>query len=97
MAQERRAVKRILNEPGTLTDKRGNVINVSFSLTQWREYNGNIPGAQSADGSIAFENSQESWNAADGDKRTLKGGGVQAQVQVKSDSRFVVIGALKDL
>jgi hypothetical protein len=90
-------MKRILNEPGTLTDKRGNVINVSFSLTQWREYNGNIPGAQSADGSIAFENSHESWNAGDGDKRTLKGGGIEAQVQVKSDNTFVVAGAVKDV
>lgn len=90
-------MKRILNEPGTLTDKRGNVINVSFSLTQWREYNGNIPGAQSADGSIAFVNSHESWNAADGDKRTLRGGGIEAQVQVKSDKTFVVTGAVKDV
>lgn len=97
MGLERRVVREISNETGTLTSPDGKSVNVNFSLTQWQNYDGDVPTLRSAEGSIRFSNQHEGFAAtAEGTPKTLKGGGIQAKVIVISQSRFKVTGPVED-
>lgn len=97
MGRERRVVKRIVDKPGILIDESGAQVKVQFSLTQWQDFIDELPSLRSAGGSVAFQTASEAWAASDGKKRTLRGGGIEAEIYVESTDTFKVTGPVKDL
>jgi hypothetical protein len=98
MSRERRVVREIKNESGTLTSPDGKSVNVKFSLTQWQNYDADVPTLRSAEGSIRFSSLGDGYAATmDGTPKILKGGGIQAKVIVVSQSRFKVTGPIEDI
>lgn len=97
MSLERRVVREIRNQSGTLTSPDGKSVSVKFSLTQWQNYDGGVPMLKSAEGSISFRSQHEGYAAtAEGTPKILKGGGIQAKVIVISQTRFKVTGPVED-
>lgn len=94
--RERRVVRSISGQNGTLTDDAGAVVKVRFSLTQWQDFIDNLPTLRSAEGSLEFKDTQEAWRATDGKLRTLTGGGIRASIYVVSSKTFKVTGPVID-
>ena len=98
VSRETKAIRRINKQDGTLTDRAGIVANVCFSLMQTQDYVDGLPTLRSAQGTLEFEKTSEAWDMFHSpEKKTLKGGGIQAEVLVVSVDSFRVTGALNDI
>ena len=94
---ETRVARKIPTTKGELIDKSGASVKVRFSLTQYQKYVEGIPTLRSADGTLQFKDQNEAWTAMDGELRTLKGGGIQANVYVDTVGSFRVTGPVNEI
>jgi hypothetical protein len=98
MSRETREIRRIHGAPGTITDKAGVVARVRFSLVQSQDFIDEIPMLKHASGTLQFENRADAWHMTSGpENKTLKGGGIEAQVLVLSEQKFSVTGPITDI
>lgn len=98
MSRETREIRRIDDQEGTLTDKAGKTAKVRFSLVQTEDFIDEVAMLRSASGTLEFESRSEAWAMTEsGENKTLKGGGIQAEVLVISIDSFRVTGAIKDI
>ena len=98
MSRETREIRRINAQRGTITDKAGSVANVRFSLIQYQDFIDDLPMLKSAKGTVEFESRGEAWTmTAEPESKTLKGGGIEAQVLVLSEDSFSVTGPIRDI
>jgi len=94
----KRVIKSISDQAGTLS-KGVNVAKVRFSLTQWQEFiEGTIPGMKSARGTIEFKNSSEAFTFSESSgSALLRGGGIEAKINILSLDTFQVTGPVTDI
>jgi hypothetical protein len=98
MGRETRVVREIDGGDGTLTDKAGVTVQVRFSLTQTQDFIDGIPAVRSAEGSLEFKNISDAWAMLRSpETKTLRGGGIQAEVIVETAESFEVIGSVEDI
>lgn len=98
MSRETKEVRRISNQKGTITDKAGLAVKVRFSLIQTQDFVDGIPTLRNAEGNLEFENRADAWKMTSApESKTLKGGGIEAQVLVLSEHSFSVTGPIKDI
>lgn len=95
----RRLIRRITDKPGTISDDRGKTAKVRFSLTQWQEMlERTIPGMQSASGNIEFKATADARHFMDSpDRAILRGGGIEATINLLTETTFDVTGTINDL
>ena len=98
MKWETKVLREIAKTDGTLTDETGNTVEVRFTLTQTQDFVDGIPTLRSAHGTIEFRNMSEGWRMFNSSaKKTLKGGGIEAEVFIASLDSFRVAGPLNDV
>ena len=98
MSRETREVRRISNQKGTITDKAGSTVKVRSSLSQTQDFIDGIPMLKSGEGSLEFETRGDAWNMTNTpESKTLRGGGIQAEVLVISEDSFETTGPIVDI
>ena len=98
MKWETKVLREIPETDGTLTDETGSTVEVRFTLTQTQDFIDGIPTLRSAHGTIEFRNTSEGWRMFNSSaKKTLKGGGIVAEVFVASLDTFRVAGPVNDI
>ena len=98
MSRETREGRKILNKKGTVTDRAGKIAKVRFSLITTQDFIDGIPTLRSASGTLEFESMGDAWAMTEStESKTLRGGGIQAEVILLSAEKFVTTGAIKDI
>ena len=83
---------------GTLTNKAGSAAHVRFSLVITQHFANGFPAGKTAQGTLEFSNSADAHRMlTTPESKTLKGGGIQAEVSITSEDTFLVIGDVKDI
>ena len=98
METETRLLREVDRLVGTLTDKNDNIVWIYFSLRQTQAIINGIPSLRLASGTLEFENGNDSeLMCASAESKTLRGGGIEAQVIVDITGSFLVIGLVKEI
>jgi hypothetical protein len=94
----KRLIKTISNQVGILSEGE-KVAKVRFSMTQWQEFiDGTIPSLESAAGTIQFEKTGEAFSFfTSRGNALLRGGGIEARVNILSLDTFEVTGQITDI
>lgn len=91
-AMAKRLIGRLPKTGGTLTDKGGRSVPVTFGLAQWRFYVGEIPALRTADGELEFLHLADAFDLRDVEEGvTLEGGGIRAEISMLSLRTFSVV------
>ena len=92
-AMAKRLIGQLPKTSGTLTDKQGRSVPVTFSLAEWHFYVGEIPALRTADGELEFLHLADAFDMRDVDEGvTLEGGGIRAEISMLSLRAFSVVG-----
>lgn len=95
---KQKVIRTIGESNGTLTAEDGLSVNVRFTMTQWQEYLDGLPSLKHARGSLEFFNTADAWKmTVQGQKVTLRGAGIEAQVLCTSMDSYVVTGPVADV
>ena len=98
MKWETKVLREIAKTDGTLTVESGSTVEVRFTLTQTQDFIDGIPTLRSAFGTIEFKNMKEAWRIFNSSaKKTLRGGGIEAEVFIASLDSFRVAGPLNEI
>jgi|SRR5580698_1612927 hypothetical protein len=98
METETRLLREVDRLVGTLTDKNDNIVWIYFSLRQTQAIINGIPSLRLASGTLEFENGNDAeLMCASAESKTLRGGGIEAQVIVDVTGSFLVIGLVKEI
>ncbi len=98
METETRLLREVDGVVGTLTDKYDNIVWIHFSLQQTQAIINGIPSLRLASGTLEFENGRDAeLMCASAESKTLRGGGIEAQVIVDTTGSFLVIGLVKEI
>jgi hypothetical protein len=98
METETRLLREVDSVAGTLTDKYDNIVWIHFSLRQTQAIINGIPSLRLASGMLEFDNENDTeLMCASAESKTLRGGGIEAQVIVDITGSFLVIGLVKEI
>ena len=96
--REPRVIRSIAGRSGTLTNKSGSATSVRFSLIETQHFVDGLPSQKTAEGTLEFMNvANASAMTTSPETKTLKGGGIRAEVFVTSEDSFSVSGEVKDI
>ncbi|MFZ1939226.1 MAG: hypothetical protein WAU67_09040 [Terracidiphilus sp.] len=83
---------------GTLTNKAGSAAQVRFSLIETQQFVDGFPTLKTAEGTLEFMNIAAAYRMLTApETKTLKGGGIQAEVSITTEDSFSVIGEVKNI
>lgn len=96
--RESRAIRSMSGQYGTLTNKAGSATTVRFSLIETQHFIDGSPTQKTAEGTLEFTNVADARRMiTTPETKTLKGGGIQAEVSIITEDSFSVIGEVKNL
>jgi hypothetical protein len=95
---DKRVVRKIEKTSGVLSNRKSNLFcKVRFDLTQYRRYLNEVPTTRSAHGNIEIDDlDMANTFFVSGDRLTLSGGGIEADVYLRAIDSFIVTGPIRD-